>query len=205
MKNTCISLLFLAALLLPAKAQNDPKHELYASYGVISVQDFTILFQTIFEEIEGGIVNGIIMELGGPGITWERQTRGTGAIGLGYNHYLSPRWTLGPFGNYVGYKRVLTFSNGNVATAKDRFYTLLLRTDYRWVNRKGFQMYSGLAAGANYIHSFDTAPGGDELRNLIPAGQVNALGLRFGNSFGVLVELGFGWNGIAAGGLSARW
>jgi opacity protein-like surface antigen len=207
MKKLLISLTFALMIgQLHAQTTDYKKNEIYAHYGVVTVQDFAVIFETLFEEIEGAIINGIIMELGGPGVTWTRETTSTGgAIGLGYNRYLKPRWSVGVLGNYQGFKRTLKFSNGNVASAKDNFYTLMARTDFRWVNKPKFQMYTGVGIGGNYIHSYDTSPGGENLRNTVLAGQLNLLGIRFGRDFGVHLEFGFGWNGLAGAGVSQRW
>jgi hypothetical protein len=188
-----------------ATTEPDKQNELSLSYGVITLQDFVVLFEVIAEDVTGAIINGIIMREGGSGVTYTRTTTGTyGAIGAGYNHYLSPRWSVGALFNYEGFTRTLNFSNGDTAQARDDFFALMARTDFRWVNAHSLQLYSGIGLGASYIHSYEVH-GSDSKSTLSWSGQINLLGIRVGHNFGAFAELGFGWNGLLAAGLSGKF
>jgi hypothetical protein len=204
----------LCAMILavhPARADegtsgsDDRQNELYASFGVVTLQDLAVAFESIFEDVASSVINAIVQREGGSGASYTRTTTGThGAIGVGYNRYLSPRWTVGALFNYEGFTRTLKFSNGDQAQARDGFFALMVRTDVRWVNGNNFQLYSGLAFGGAYVHSYEVN-GSESQRKVTWAAQLNLLGVHYGHSFGVFAEAGFGWNGLLAAGLSGTF
>lgn len=207
-RETLVVALVVGALLAaqPARANESvPKeyqeHELYGSYGLLTAQDFGILINSATE----AVIDGVIDAAGGTPGTYKSKTSGTGAIGLGYNSYLSPRWSMGLLANYEGYTRTYFFSTGTVSRLRDDFITLMFRTDFRWVNAQVLQLYSSVAVGGNYIHSYELGNPAKGLENVVPAFQLTPLGLRLGTRVGLFVELGFGWNGLAAAGISGRF
>lgn len=208
---TMLKLLLLGLLLqiIPQKhfAQGSyPTNEIYGSYGVGSVPQIGIsLGFALGNAIGNAIINGIIMKLGGAGVTYEEKITATGAIGLGYNHYVNPRWSIGGVGLFERVDDKLVFSNGNVGTSRVDVWMLLARTDFRWVNNHSFQFYSGVAAGGSYIHSFDVDDPSDSDNDFMFAFQVSPIGLRFGHNFGVFLEGGLGWTGIVSAGISGKF
>lgn len=216
---TKLLLPLLAAFMLSLPAaeaqynynQNAPRddywqHEMYAEYGVITTQDLIIVTRRLLSDISAVILNAIIEELGYSGIDYTREYAGTrGAIGLGYNYYVSPRWTVGAMANYHGFRTTILFENGTQAYLKDNFYTFEVRTDFRWVNQPMVQMYSGLGLGGTWWKSgYD-----DPKVNFINTGffnmQITPVGIRVGRQIGGFVEFGLGSNGMLVGGISGKF
>jgi hypothetical protein len=191
--------------------QNAPKddftkHEVYGEFGVITVQDAIIVTRRLLSDISAVIFNAIVEELGFEGIGYERMYTGTkGAFGLGYNYYITPRWSLGGMANYHGFRTTILFDNGSSAFLKDDFYTFHVRTDIRWVNQPMVQMYSGIGMGGTWWKS-----GYDEPKvNFINTGffnmQVTPIGMRVGKQIGGFIEFGLGSNGLLVGGISGKF
>lgn len=183
------------------------KNEFYAEYGVVTTQSAIIVTRQILSDIAVAIIDTIINELGyDPGIEYDREFTGTkGAIGIGYNRYLSPRWTLGAVANYHGFRTTLNFENGQTSYLNDDFYTFLVQTDIRWVNQPGVQLYSGLGLGATYWRSGYKEPSNNTISNLFFNLQFTPLGIRVGKSIGGFLEFGLGSNGLICGGLSGKF
>ncbi|MFT7073036.1 MAG: hypothetical protein ACJAX3_002028, partial [Patiriisocius sp.] len=73
--------------------------------------------------------------------------------------------------------------------------TFALETDYRYVSKPSFQMYSGV--GLAYFTS-------DEYNTNLSF-QVNALGFRVGKKLAAYAELGFGYRGMINVGASLQF
>lgn len=183
-----------------------PRNEIYGGLGLLTAQDATVAIKSLLVDISSAVINSIAEELGADPLNYERDTRGTiGAWSIGYNRYASARWSVGAMVNYQRYRHEFTFSNDAQGTARDRFITLMGRTDYRWVNKPNFQMYSGLALGASFMSVQSISPANIESTTTLFAFQVNPLCFRFGNQIGFFVETGLGFNGLLAAGLSGRF
>lgn len=192
-----------------AFAQTTPyQNEVYAEYGVLSAPLIGLSFSfALGNALGNAIVNGIVTNLGGTGVTYEERITGTGAIGLGYNRFSKPngRFSFGLNGVFERVTDRLEFSNGNVGEYRVDAFTLMARTDFRWINKPGFKFYSGVAFGGSYYKGYDVDDNtnGDDDASI--AFQVSPIGLRFGKQFGLFLEGGFGWNGLLVGGLSAKF
>ncbi|MBN1997568.1 hypothetical protein JW935_08455 [candidate division KSB1 bacterium] len=183
-------------------------NEFYASYGVITIQDFAEVGKSIASAIASSIGSGIVDAFLGEG-TADRlkttETDGTGCIILGYNHYPSRRFSWGILGSYAHYDVTYTYESGKTAFDDDDFITAMARMDYRWIYSGNIRLYSGLAAGACYYHSKGTSAFTTniyEYEDWLFAFQANLLGVSFGRTVRGFVELGFGYNGILNGGLA---
>lgn len=183
------------------------RNEVYGQYGVVTTQSAIIVTRRLLSDISTAILNAFIEELGfDESIKYTRDYAGTrGAIGIGYNRYLAPRWTLGVMGNYHGFRTTINFENGQTAFLKDNFYTFMLRTDYRWVNQPGVQLYSGLCLGGTWWQSGYEQPSVNVINNSFFNMQFTPLGIRVGKQIGGFVEFGLGANGLIAGGISGKF
>jgi hypothetical protein len=183
------------------------RNEVYAQYGVVNTQSTVIVTRRLLSDISTAILNAVIEELGfDESINYTRDYAGTrGAIGIGYNRYLAPRWTLGAMANYHGFRTTINFENGQTAFLKDDFYTFMLRTDYRWVNQPGVQLYSGLCLGGTWWQSGYEEPSVNVINNSFFNMQFTPLGIRVGKQIGGFVEFGLGANGLIAGGISGKF
>lgn len=197
----------IAALLVLLSGKSAAQsHELYANWGTLTGAQLGFSIGTIFGSAIGvGFANAIIERLGGTGVTYVQSLHFTGAIGLGYNRLISPRWSIGLQGVFDGMESRLQFSNGTRSSSRLHVYALMLRSDYRWVNRPAFRLYSGAAFGGSYFNSFEPGYPANVDPEFNGAFQITALGLRIGKGIGVFAEAGVGFAGTFCGGLSGRF
>lgn len=185
------------------------RNEVYGQYGVITVQSGIIVTRIFLADLFAKALNEVIEDFGAEGLDYTRDVRATrGAIGLGYNRYLAPRWTVGAMTNYQGFRTTMTFENSQELYLKDNFYTFLLRTDYRWVNQPAVQLYSGIAMGGTlWVSKYEAAQ--VNAAKGFSTGffnmQVTPLGVRVGKQIGGFVEFGLGTNGLLVGGISGKF
>lgn len=182
------------------------RNEVYAEYGVVTTQSVIIVGRRILSDVTVAIFNAIIEELGAEGVDYNRDYAGTrGAIGIGYNRYLSPRWTVGALVNYHGFRTTINFENGQTAYLNDDFYTFLARTDFRWVNQPAVQLYSGLSLGGTWWSSGYEQPSVNVIKTGFFNMHFSPLGIRVGKQIGGFLEFGLGSNGLIAGGISGKF
>lgn len=201
-------LAFSIVLATRLNAQDDLslKNEIYAGYGVASVPQIGVSIGFVIGNALGNaIVNGIVMKFGGVGVTYTEKITGSGAISLGYNYYPKQRWSIGVQGVFERVSDHLTFSNGNSGVSRVDFYTAMVRTDFRWINKPGFKLYSGGAIGGYSSKYYEVGDPSTEDRETNLAWAITPLGLRFGKNFGVYVEAGLGWDGLVKAGISGRF
>jgi hypothetical protein len=204
--NSLVGLLLFCATTANAQTDLSLKNELYAGYGVGSVPQIGIsLGFALGNALGNAIVNGIIMKFGGAGVTYTEKITGTGAISLGYNYYPKQRWSVGLQGVFERVNDEVSFSNGNVAVSRVDLYTGMLRSDFRWVNKPGFKLYTGAAIGGYAAKSYEVGEPSTAETEYNLAFAITPLGLRFGKNIGVFVEAGLGWDGLLKAGVSGRF
>lgn len=178
--------------------QRNSQNELYVSLGFGSIQGLALAF---------GDALGVALA----GNTEVLSARLIGPLAIGYGRYLTPRWTIGLMFNVLHYTSTSTSTVGPTAGSDVRrtqgdIFTLMARTNIRWVNRHHAQLYSGLAFGGVYASLYDVVPDSTRHSTLTGwAAQIDLLGLRVGHDIGAFVELGFGFNGLVAGGISGKF
>lgn len=132
-----------------------------------------------------------------------RDIRSTGTFFLGGSGYLTERWSLGLQIFYGQYEVNTSYSNGKVFGYTNRYFGGMGRADFRWINDVMWQLYSGAGVGVTAVQSqsFD----GDKADQITYAVQGTAIGVRYGDLFGVFAELGYGNLGIIAIGLNYKF
>ncbi|GHT66063.1 hypothetical protein AGMMS50239_26940 [Bacteroidia bacterium] len=142
-----------------------------------------------------------------PGIAMKNSTS-PGAFHLGYKYSLSDRIALGPVFTYD-----LSTSDAmvdNVKTGKftSNYYTFSLEGDYKYVNRDKLKLYALVGAGGTILNQTykdsQTNEKQGEKQTFFNF-QVTPVGVKYGGSFGVFAELGFGYKGILCAGLFYRF
>ena len=183
------------------------RNEVHLEYGVITTQSTVIAARRLLSDISARVLDAILEDLGAKGLDYTRDSYGgtRGAIGLGYNRYFAPRWSVGVMGNYHAFKATIDFENGYQTELKDRFYTLLVRTDYRWVNQPVVQLYSGISLGGTWWRSAYENPDIKFVSTSFFNMQVTPIGIRVGKQVGGFLEFGLGSNGLLVGGVSAKF
>ncbi len=126
-------------------------------------------------------------------------------FGLTYRYAIVNRWMVQADGFYQKMSEDLYVNNEKNGDLKYSYITVGLGTDYRYISKEYFQMYSG-AAVAYTSESIDyagqgEAPKGDGFFNY----QLTAAGFRVGKKLAGFAELGFGYKGIANVGVSYQF
>ncbi|WET67873.1 hypothetical protein [Sphingobacterium sp.] len=127
------------------------------------------------------------------------------SFGLTYRYAVADRWMVHADGFYQKMTEDLYLSNVKSDEFKYSYITVGLGSDYRYISKEYFQMYSGLAV-AYTSESIDNSgqgasPKGEGFFNY----QVNAAGFRVGKKLAGFAELGFGYKGIANVGVSYQF
>ncbi len=172
------------------------RHDLSVSYGLVTIDQVADVLEDLLL---------IVITIGS---FYKSEMDFTGAPFLTY--HFAPKSRFG-FGLAVGgYQTTGTLLNNITETPvgpfKETNYIGALEIDYRWVMKRGFQLYSGAGFGARirkgtYTNVSETATD----TTTLPTFHINALGLRFGNNIGFFAELGAGYKGVINLGLSAQF
>jgi hypothetical protein len=131
-----------------------------------------------------------------------------GAFHLGYKYSLSERIALGPV--FIFDMNTSDAVVGDVKPGKftSNYYTLSLEGDYKYVNLDKLKLYVLLGAGGTILNQTykdnQTGKKNDEKQAFFNF-QVTPVGVKYGDSFGVFAELGFGYKGILSAGLFYRF
>jgi hypothetical protein len=137
-----------------------------------------------------------------PGAYKDMSTKTTGAIALSYTR---DNFSLIAWGGdlvYQNLKSTYMYDDGSSAMLNTNYMSATLRADIRYINTEKFLLYSSLGAGACMTQAkFD----GQTKNEWLPAFHVTGLGFRYGNNVAFFGEFGFGYRGIANGGISFRF
>ena len=133
----------------------------------------------------------------------------SGTFFLGYKYRAGKLFPVGVTVAYEEMSSELTNKKGElVGWENGRYITVMAEGQVRYINKRVFQMYSGLGLGYTFAGSEVTTVGGsesdrDEFNHF--NFQANLLGFRLGTVVGGFIELGFGYKGIVNLGLSAQF
>lgn len=189
------SILFFLLFSLQSNAQQKGTHELYAGVGLLTTNNTFSLRSNIM--LDGYTSSSHLAYSNNHNIP---------AFGLGYKLAVADRWTVGVAGYFESDQSDVYYDDVRDGTMRHSYFTIGLGTDYHYISRKWFQMYSGLEVactigGLNYDGVNDEIV---ERKYRYLNFQLEALGLRFGKSFAFFTEIGFGYKGIIHAGLSLQ-
>lgn len=189
-------LLFLFSFSVLRAQEKERHHDISLGYGIVNTDEVigvtTSVFTTILTLAHANRTN----------MNW------SGLYNLGYKYRFGKMF---PVGIAIGYEQMsddLTDHDQVIlAREKGQFITVMLRGSIRYVNKRVFQMYSGLSVGYTLANFTVTETDGtkSESRANHFNGQVNLIGLRVGTMVGGFLELGFGAKGIVNFGLSCQF
>ena len=105
-------------------------------------------------------------------------------------------------GGFLTYEKITGgestfFSPEETVLIETEYYTLAIESDYRYISKNSFQMYSGLGLGLLITN-------GEEDFSPITF-NITALGFRVGRTIAAFAELGFGYKGIVNIGASYQF
>jgi hypothetical protein len=126
-----------------------------------------------------------------------------GPIRLGVRSHENKHFILGAEFNYSNIEVINKNGSSDVVRVNFVNYTLMASTQYKYIDKPKFTLYSGLDFGV----SLATAKNSEtniKANDLAAAYQANLMGFRYGNEVGFFAELGFGYNGFLSGGLFYR-
>lgn len=137
-----------------------------------------------------------------PGTYKDITLSGTGAMSMSYTR---DNYALIVWGGdlvYENLKSNYTYSDGSSFTLNTSYVSAILRADLRYINGEKFQLYSSVGAGVSMAH---TSYAGQSRNDWLPALHITGLGFRYGNNVAFFGELGYGYRGVANGGISFRF
>jgi len=132
---------------------------------------------------------------------------GFGAVALSYHRKMNKVIALGFNISYVNlWHDANDYSSMTTSqTYYDNLLNMLASVRFRYVDKPGFTMYSGICFGMTMDFGKTTFNGKDYSdRKLYPGGQLTLMGIRVGRAFGGFAEFGIGTLGIVTAGLSYR-
>lgn len=136
------------------------------------------------------------------------EVEGKGPWMLGFKYEVTPNITFGILGVYSVTNAIYNETvvrNGIESSTSQKVvsnqYSSLVHVSYSWWDYDLLTFYSSVAAGVSY-GVFKNSSESIRVNKYAPAYQINALGVRAGAQFGVFLELGYGYAGVANVGLS---
>lgn len=181
--------LFSASIVCQAQKKNWHKTELYTAYGVGS-------FQEVFNNLKGGISSSFTNP--------EKATISiAGPFVLGFNHETEPRFFIGVNIAYTNTGLDVLYTNGNWLRNDLKYYSFMSTATFQYVSRTKFKMYSSIFLGASFIseriestNEFIT-----KKSRVFPAVQIDLIGFKLGERFGLFTNIGLGNIGTLSGGI----
>ena len=172
------------------------RNDLSLQFGVLSSDQVIDIF---------GDTVLIVIPLGGYD---KRDMTFSGVPFLTYHYSANDRFGFGGAIGYYSASGALVESGGDVVVGdfREKSYIGAVELDYHWFMKPGLQLYSGAGFGVKvrrgtYVDGTDT----DTVTKALPAFHLNAIGLRVGKKVGFFAELGIGYKGILAVGLSGQF
>ena len=125
---------------------------------------------------------------------------------LTYKRAIADRWFLFADGSYQSVKEDVIQGELTIGDVSTTYLTFGFGTDYHYISKDWFQMYSGASVAytsqsSNFTTSADIDDENDGYFNY----HLTALGFRFGRALGAFVELGVGYRGFGAAGVSYQF
>lgn len=182
-------------------SQTQGTSEFNISLGIATLEDFRTTIQDATTSL-------IVSAVSGDKIT---HTDGSSQMGYTarYSYAIKDRWILGAALTYQTIKGKILVNDIESGGSSSKVYSFGIESDYRYVSKPSFQMYSGLGLG--YAFGETTFDLGNKLEfkdSKEDSSSINyftfhltALGFRVGKELAAFAELGFGYKGIINAGL----
>jgi|WetSurMetagenome_2_1015567.scaffolds.fasta_scaffold21984_4 hypothetical protein len=201
---TLLILCLLFSLANFSYSQNAPNdlNEVRLNYGMASMEQFAILILTsIAGTTIGGIYNENVKDINGTFI---------GPVMLQYQRsFKNSRFTVGGLFAYSKANTDVVYESKPELTFKFdiSYFIIMAQSEYKYIDNKNFQLYSGLGLGVDIISpSGNDTKGNSAPSEIGPALHLTPVGLKFGSEkFGGNLELGWGSKGLVSGGVYARF
>jgi len=194
MKKLIVYFLILAGCLHSTGYAQDYKHEFDIGYGIANTSTILNVFSNL---IVSTVTAG----------TYSSNTSHIGSFHLSYKFLLNERVGLGGTYVYTNSTSDALYQEVPVGEFTNNYHTAALEMDYKYINNPKWVLYSTAGFGANfYVQRYAPIDGEAKTKTVVhPDFQLSLLGIKYGTSFGVFAEAGFGYKGIISGGLFTRF
>jgi len=192
---TRLTRLALAGVLIftttPSAHAQQPENRLSVSVGVGTLPELA--------ESMGHVLGTVFT-----GASYSTEVRGTPvAGGIQYERFLSPRIALLGTAGMQRIRRDAFVGSEPRGTLTSTYTHALAGFNVHYLRGQRAGLYSGASAGLGLrSESFDGQDGAEPGRDTLVGLQVTALGMRVRRPLGAFVELGVGYRGMVAAGLS---
>lgn len=130
----------------------------------------------------------------------------TPAFNLTYKYAIMDRWFLYADGAYQQVSEDVLEGGLTTGDVSTRYFTAGFGTNFHYISKEWFQMYSGASiAYTSQYSDFTTSTNIEDESDGYFNFHVNALGFRFGKSLAAILELGVGYKGVANVGVSYQF
>lgn len=189
-------MLFLFSFSVLRAQEKERRHEIAVGYGIVTSDEVM------------GVTSSVLTTILTLANANRQNMHWSGTFNLGYTYRAGK---IFPVGISVGYETMssdlVDRDQTLVGKESGRYVTVMATGAIRYVNKRIFQMYSGLAAGYTFASSEVVMNSGkdtdrDQFNHF--NFQVNVVGVRIGTVVGGFLELGFGYKGIVSFGLSCQ-
>lgn len=195
-KSLLFALAISAFVCVPAQAQDELRHEVSVSYGVVP--------NSLWLDITSDVLSSMF------GATYDN-CDAAGPIGLEYHYRTSHLIAVGAIATFAKNTEEEKFQNDVARTCKNTYFTVMPSVKFNWLNRSKWGLYSKVAAGVSLRHSnikdkegINAKKETDDLAffNF----QISAIGVEGGSeNVRGFVELGMGEQGVALAGVRFRF
>ncbi len=128
------------------------------------------------------------------------------AFNLTYKIAIKDRWFINADLVYQTVEEDIIQGSLKTGDVSHRYFTVGFGSDYHYITKDWFQMYSGASIGYTSQNSdFTTSSNIEDSNDSYFNFHVNALGFRFGRKLAAFAELGFGYKGVANVGVSYQF
>lgn len=200
MKNVILKTVLLALIFIATgtalKGQEKGTSEFGLGYGVITSNDIINVFSDAL--VYSGSLGNISVE----------NEKSSGAFYAEYNYAVAKGWILGADLVYERFTKDIMVNNTLSGSEKDNVLTIAFKTNYSYLNKPNFRLYSGVGIGYSNVSkkiedNNEVKPEDENNGNF--NFHVTGLGVRFGEKLAIKSEIGFGYKGLLSAGLSYQF
>lgn len=194
MKKIVLSILILTTVCLGLSAQDLKRHEINLGVGILSSNQF---IDALTQVIVSSIPYNVKLE----------NSTSYGAIHVAYRYSIIRRLSLGGIFVYDYNNADAVQMDIKRGKFNNHYITLAAEVDFKYIDREKFKLYSLVGVGATLLHQVyhdNFISNTEKNSNVFFNFQITPIGIKFGNTFGGLAELGFGYKGIITAGFVYR-
>ncbi|MBK7387580.1 MAG: hypothetical protein IPI23_00505 [Bacteroidetes bacterium] len=186
------ALVLLIGISVRSEAQEFPKHEVSAGFGILASPVLASFFDD-FWQVKGND-------------PYTSDIRASGAFFGGHQYDVKENIALGVFATHLLVTEKYDYTLEPDIRERTRFIGIMAQGKLTWHEEPGFSFYTTFGIGRKLVlrETFT----GNIVRNTQFnefALQFTPVGIRFGGMLGGFVEVGYGIHGIARGGMSLQF